>query len=669
MAPIKLNNPVRLHPNAAWEKMANPRLSVILPCYNYSSYLPEAVASVFDQGVEDVELIIINDGSTDDSLDVALNLASLFENQAVLVIDQENQGQPAISRNNAIHHARGSYILPLDADDVFAENAFIAMLSSMEKSDKKWTIVTASMQRFGTDDDRWTVVPFDSNNMLRRNQIPYCAMYPKALWEKLGGYNTNVPGYEDWDFWIGALTEGAHFLILPMVHLLYRETSVNSMMDRGVSKHEYNIAGIICNHPHAYEDDEVEWALRFRTLFPKHPSKRGFYGLDKEFPRVAALLILFYPKYFPEEQVRWCEQYIQENPLILDRGVKASPRMQPVQADSPNEMPVATFLEGYQAVLDGELDQADQWKAEYQKNLPYKALRREDHRDSGPTPTVSVVIVAYNTKQDLITCIESLEKQQDQDFEVLVVDNGGNDDVWDQLRTKKLLHIINPANLILSEGRNIGAFFARGQILAMLDDDAVVPSNYIASIKQAFATYDIDALRGRISPKSDSPNNRHAQHYDFGPVPFPSPIDTEGNSAWRADVYREMGGMNPLLFGHEGTELSFRIAAARGAERLIYWPETVILHDYAVTDTKLGEKSRRHQAMKEYLHHLHPEIEQFIAVMRQPLYKQGGREAASQLIPRIEGKRLQASSGNPDLIRRSNRMTPDHTERKQQVLR
>ena len=651
MPASKLNNPVRLHPNASWEAMTHPRLSVILPCYNYSSFLPEAIASVFEQGVDDVELIIVNDGSSDDSLEVALKLAELFDNRAVLVIDQENQGQPAISRNNGIYHARGTYILPLDADDVFEENAFKAMLSSIEKSDKKWPIVTASIQRFGTDDNRWTVVPFDSNNMLRRNQIPYCAMYPRKLWEKLGGYRTNVPGYEDWDFWIGALTEGAHFTILPMVHLLYRETSVNSMMDRGVAKHEYNIAGIICNHPHAYEDDEVEWAMRFRTLFPNPPAKRGFYGLDKEYPRVAALLILFYPKYFPEESVRWCEQYIQANSLILDRGVTAPIRMQPIQADGPSDVPVAAFFEGYQAVIDGELEEAERWRAEYQKKQPYKSLRREDRRDTAVKPSVSVIIVAYNTRQDLISCISSLGKQADQDFEIIVVDNGGNEEVWDQLRERQLLHIINPANLILSEGRNIGAYFARGSILAMLDDDALVPSNYIASIKQAFATYDIDAFRGRIAPKSDSPNNRHAQHYDFGPVAFPSPIDTEGNSAWRADVYLQMGGMNPLLFGHEGTELSFRIAAQRGAERLIYWPETVILHDYAVTDTKLGEKSKRHEAMKHYLHFLHPEIDNFIAVMRQPLYKQGGREAARDLIPKADATPLRLSS-NPAMIRR-----------------
>ena len=69
---------------------------------------------------------------------------------------------------------------------------------------------------------------------------------------------------------------------------------------------------------------------------------------------------------------------------------------------------------------------------------------------------------------------------------------------------------------------------------------------------------------------------------------FPADVDTEGNSAFRTSTYREMGGMDPLLFGMEGTELSYRIRQQRGEYRTMYWPGAVIRHDYASTDGKLA---------------------------------------------------------------------------------
>lgn len=229
-------------------------------------------------------------------------------------------------------------------------------------------------------------------------------------------------------------------------------------------------------------------------------------------------------------------------------------------------------------------------------------------------PDVSVIIVAYYTNSMLIQCIQSVLTNHDKNFEIIVVDNGGNQSIYSELRKLPVLHLIMPDNLILSEGRNIGARHANGRILALLDDDALVPDNYISSIRRAFANSNVLAIRGKVLPKTDSENNVYATHYDLGENPIPSLIDTEGNSAFLRTVYNDRKGMDPLLFGHEGIELGYRILLEHGGSPLWYWPETRIFHDFAPTQAKLKTKTERHETLIKYLYYKHPRIGVYLSL-------------------------------------------------------
>ena len=88
------------------------KYSVVIPLYNKANYIEETIRSVLDQTCQDFEVVVVNDGSTDNSLETAKK----FESDRVRVIDQVNQGV-AVARNTGIHNARGSYIAFLDADD------------------------------------------------------------------------------------------------------------------------------------------------------------------------------------------------------------------------------------------------------------------------------------------------------------------------------------------------------------------------------------------------------------------------------------------------------------------------------------------------------------------------------------------------------------------------
>ena len=101
--------------------MTNPKISVILSAYNEEKFIKKAIESVTNQTLEDIEIIIINDGSTDNTLDIINSYAE--KDNRIMVIDQENIGLGA-SRNRGMQIATGEYVTFLDGDDWFTEEAF-----------------------------------------------------------------------------------------------------------------------------------------------------------------------------------------------------------------------------------------------------------------------------------------------------------------------------------------------------------------------------------------------------------------------------------------------------------------------------------------------------------------------------------------------------------------
>ena len=108
--------------------MSNPKISVILPVFNCEAYIRKAIDSVVTQTMADFELIIINDGSTDNTLDII----SEFDDKRITLINQENHG-PGNARNKGLERAAGKYVMFLDADDWFEPDALKTAYSYASK--------------------------------------------------------------------------------------------------------------------------------------------------------------------------------------------------------------------------------------------------------------------------------------------------------------------------------------------------------------------------------------------------------------------------------------------------------------------------------------------------------------------------------------------------------
>jgi GT2 family glycosyltransferase len=265
------------------------------------------------------------------------------------------------------------------------------------------------------------------------------------------------------------------------------------------------------------------------------------------------------------------------------------------------------------AIAAGHFTRARLHLARYRRRVRFDAFPLHDARASS-TPAIAIVIVAYRTGADLLACVRSALAGVAPAREVIVVANGGNDDVLRALLALPVLYVRCPVNIGASEGRNAGAHFARARVIAFLDDDAVAHADFARALLSAFDDDQVHAVRGRVLPKNPAAHTQSAAHYDLGDHAIPALADTEGHSAYRASTYRDFGGMDPLLFGHEGNELSARIALRHGRGSVLYLPDAIILHDYAITAEKLSTKDERHRAMMKYLRWRRPEA---VALMRE----------------------------------------------------
>lgn len=194
-------------------------VSVIIPSYNHGIYLPEAIKSVEDTGFSDLEIIIIDDGSTEPaSQEMSRSLAE----KGYRVVVQKNSGVAA-SRNHGIRLAKGRYIIPLDADNHLLL-PYLAEGIAVLESQPGVGVVFGDARIFGEKEGTWVNHPLQLREILFENYIDNCAIFRREAWESVGGYDENAPFHtrEDWFFWLDLLDKGWTFHYLNQFCFEYR---------------------------------------------------------------------------------------------------------------------------------------------------------------------------------------------------------------------------------------------------------------------------------------------------------------------------------------------------------------------------------------------------------------------------------------------------------------
>jgi FkbM family methyltransferase len=241
-------------------ELPSPRIAVVIPCYNQAHFLPEAVASVCAQSYRALEIVIVDDGSPDDTAEVARRLADGHPERQIRVVQQRNQGLPA-ARNRGIEAINTEYVLPLDADDTLSP-LFVEKCVAALDAHPEYSIAYGGQQDFGEGSTFYPHPPYDFPTLTRVNLIGVASAFRRKAWEDVGGYSEHLcvqqgAAYEDWDFWIGCGERGHFGLHVPDAIFYYR-IRTGSML-AGADDTRWK-AHVVLNHPVLYSLEQTAWA-------------------------------------------------------------------------------------------------------------------------------------------------------------------------------------------------------------------------------------------------------------------------------------------------------------------------------------------------------------------------------------------------------------------------
>jgi glycosyltransferase involved in cell wall biosynthesis len=198
-------------------KVQRSAVSIVIPCYNLGEFLQEAVDSCLQQTRTAAEIIIVDDGSTDEATRELMD--SYRQSELVEIVRTPNRGAPA-ARNLGVRRAHGDYILCLDADDAL-EPRFLERTVPVLDARANVGVVATGVHMFGTFEGDWRPGDYAPITMLWRNCIPSASLFRRICWEQAGGY-PDLPASQDWGFWIGIIRNGWKWQVVPDVLYRYR---------------------------------------------------------------------------------------------------------------------------------------------------------------------------------------------------------------------------------------------------------------------------------------------------------------------------------------------------------------------------------------------------------------------------------------------------------------
>ena len=423
----------------------NPAISIIIPVYNAEKYLKECLDSIVSQTMRSIEIICINDGSVDDSLNILKKYAK--QDSRIHIYNQENSGV-SVARNVGIQAARGECIIFIDADDYVD----IKMMEILWENYKKYQADIIVFGGVSFPHTEWvdkklatkdSIYEFNSINALfyETGSIPFLwnkLFKLKLLKQKKLAFDANYALGEDQIF---------QFLLFPAARKIqyisnkfyhYRVGNANSAMSHFGNKFKLK------NNIHLQIVQKIidEWKIQ------------GYLsGNEHHLMRWAVKFLKNCTVDTPKHAVHYCVEAIK----LFDQIT-----YQPSIKDD--------FFKTYQKIH--EIAKTKQ------------------------KPAISVIVPVYNVEDVLAACIDSLLAQTFKDFEVIFVDDGSEDNSLNILRKYEdidpRITVLQQENKFAGVARNYAITKAIGDYLIFLDSDDLFEPNLLEEMHKSITKYDCD---------------------------------------------------------------------------------------------------------------------------------------------------------------------------------
>jgi glycosyltransferase involved in cell wall biosynthesis len=212
----------------------DPTITIIIPCYRQACYLPGAVESALGQSYPAVEVIVVNDGSDDDTEEVARRYLG-----RIRYVAKKNGGLSS-ARNAGIAQARGKYLHFLDADDLLHPEAIDWLVQAIDGREDRIAVMGHQDFTDRPDPGRGkSYYPADrlpkTGNLLFSNVgPPHTFLSCRATVSRLGGFDEGLRSCEDWDLWSRMVLDGAQIVVVPHIGAYYRQHALS--MSRNLAR-------------------------------------------------------------------------------------------------------------------------------------------------------------------------------------------------------------------------------------------------------------------------------------------------------------------------------------------------------------------------------------------------------------------------------------------------
>jgi glycosyltransferase involved in cell wall biosynthesis len=240
---------------------ARPLISVIIPCHNYGRYLEAAFDSVQRQTRGADEIVIIDDGSDDDTPDVIARLR--LRRPDLIAVRRTPARGTCVTMNDGVQLSSGDLILALSADDRLSDR-YLELTERALLDDPGADFAYTALQCFGTS-DRWIeVADWDARALCQDNYVHGTSVFRRSLHQRLGGFRVdfNRIGLEDWEFWVHAVAVGRRGVPVSGCWLNYRR--------HGASRNHLRLTTLVWAHVKVWwlhrtsvrATDVVVWLVR-----------------------------------------------------------------------------------------------------------------------------------------------------------------------------------------------------------------------------------------------------------------------------------------------------------------------------------------------------------------------------------------------------------------------